>query len=306
MCSVTCRKTTAAPNLKPGRVKLPVSMSRWGTRIIALLCYVLAQVGSVLLVGWVFYQGLGYRLASSPWGEPWPWIIDLGFVLLFGLQHSGMARASFKDLWTRFIPASLERSIYAALSGLLVTATVLLWQPVSDAVLWRGPIWLIAAPVLAAVAILWLNTCFDHAGSFGLRQAWAGSVLPPSPLGGEVRGEPSRSPPTPLPRGERGVRAPSPPTPLPSGERGENELFTHGPYRYVRHPLMLSLLCLLWTQPVVTVNLAVFNAGMTLYIAVGVLLEERDLGRRFHPGYAAYRRRVPALLPWRFPRERSR
>ena len=270
-----------------------MSISRWGTRIIALLCYVLAQVGSAVLVGWVFYQGLGYRLASSRLGEPWPWIIDLGLVLLFGLQHSGMARASFKHLWTRFIPASLERSIYAALSGLLVTATVLLWQPVSDAVLWRGPIWLIVAPVLAAVAILWLNTCFDHAGLFGLRQAWAGSVLPPSPLGGEglgVRGDPS----------------PSPPTPLPRGERGEDELFTHGPYRYVRHPLMLSLLCLLWTQPVVTVNLAVFNAGMTLYIAVGVLLEERDLGRRFHPGYAAYRRRVPALLPLAVSAERTR
>ena len=74
-----------------------------------------------------------------------------------------------------------------------------------------------------------------------------------------------------------------------------------GPYRYVRHPLMACLLAFLWRQPVMPAGLALLSGGLTVYIAVGVLFEERDLLKRFHPLYAAYRRRVPAVVPWRRP-----
>jgi protein-S-isoprenylcysteine O-methyltransferase Ste14 len=75
-----------------------------------------------------------------------------------------------------------------------------------------------------------------------------------------------------------------------------------GPYRFVRHPLMACLLVFLWAQPVMTPTLALLSGGLTVYILIGVLLEERDLLRRFHPDYAIYRRRVPALIPWRRPK----
>jgi len=75
-----------------------------------------------------------------------------------------------------------------------------------------------------------------------------------------------------------------------------------GPYRFVRHPLMACLLVFLWAQPVMTPTLALLCGGLTVYILIGVLLEERDLLRRFHPDYASYRRRVPALIPWRRPK----
>jgi hypothetical protein len=38
-------------------------------------------------------------------------------------------------------------------------------------------------------------------------------------------------------------------------------------------------------------------AGATGYIIVGVALEERDLQRQLGQAYAAYRARVPALVP---------
>src|SRR5271166_5315317 len=150
--------------------------SGWRTKGTALLCYVVAQAGSAVLVIWVFYQGLGYTLAPAPLPLPWPFLIDMSLLLLFGLQHSGMARAGFKQRWTQVIPAPLERSLYAATSGLVVLAVVLLWQSLGATVLWRLPVWLIVVPLLASVGVVLLNLGFDHAGLLGLRQAWAGTA----------------------------------------------------------------------------------------------------------------------------------
>src|SRR5262249_36624451 len=72
-----------------------------------------------------------------------------------------------------------------------------------------------------------------------------------------------------------------------------------GPYRYVRHPLMACMLLFLWAHPVMPPALVLLSGGMTLYILLGIWLEERDLTRRFGMAYTDYRRRVPALVPWR-------
>jgi protein-S-isoprenylcysteine O-methyltransferase Ste14 len=78
-------------------------------------------------------------------------------------------------------------------------------------------------------------------------------------------------------------------------------LIVTGPYRYIRHPLMACLLVFLWAQPVMSATLALLAGGLTAYLVLGIVLEERDLLRRFGADYAAYRRRVPALVPWRAP-----
>ena len=88
-------------------------------------------------------------------------------------------------------------------------------------------------------------------------------------------------------------------------EHGEapatERLLVVGPYRFVRHPLMACLLAFLWPHPAMTPALALLAGGLSVYILLGVLLEERDLRRRFGPAYADYRRRVPMFVPWRWP-----
>jgi protein-S-isoprenylcysteine O-methyltransferase Ste14 len=232
---------------------------------VAVACYLLALAGAGAFVALVLLLGCEALLARSsepPLNEDWrrPLLVDLGLLLLFGLQHSGMAREGWKRLSSRLIPPSLERSTYAALSGLLLLLLALTWQPLPGPALWRGPLALVAVPLAAGAGLALLNARYDHAGLFGLRQAWAGD-------------------------------RPAPP----------ERLLVGGPYRYVRHPLMVCLLVFLWAQPVLTPTLALLSGGLTAYIALGLVLEERDLLRRFHPDYAAYRRRVPALLPWRRP-----
>jgi len=226
----------------------------------AVVCYLTAMVGGGAFVGRVLLLGLA---VDADWLRLSPeeaWLLDLALLLLFGLQHSIMARASFKARWTRCVPASLERSIYAAVSGIVLLVLSVAWQRVDDRVWWNGSPWLVVLPLTALIGMALVNARFDHASLFGLRQAWAGEqVAPPDPL------------------------------------------VIAGPYRYVRHPLMACLLAFLWTQPTMTTTLALLSGGMTLYIFLGLVFEERDLIRRFHPAYAAYRRRVPALVPWRPP-----
>jgi protein-S-isoprenylcysteine O-methyltransferase Ste14 len=78
-----------------------------------------------------------------------------------------------------------------------------------------------------------------------------------------------------------------------------------GPYRFVRHPLMTCTLLFLWGQPVMPPELALLNGGLTAYILLALPLEERDLRRQFGAAYDDYRRRVPALIPWRKPAPRA-
>jgi protein-S-isoprenylcysteine O-methyltransferase Ste14 len=72
-----------------------------------------------------------------------------------------------------------------------------------------------------------------------------------------------------------------------------------GPYRYVRHPLMVGLLVTIWAQPIMPPELFMLNVGLTIYILIAIRWEERDLVREFGEEYERYRREVPALIPWK-------
>ena len=54
-------------------------------------------------------------------------------------------------------------------------------------------------------------------------------------------------------------------------------LVVRGLYRWVRHPLYTAGLVLIWLSPVMTSNLLALNAGLTIYIVVGAMFEERKL-----------------------------
>lgn len=187
--------------------------------------------------------------------------VNLGLLVLFGVQHSGMARRSFKRWWTRFVPPPAERSTYVLVSSLIHVLIIWQWRPMP------GALWHVEHPVGEAVlwglfALGWvigIATTFliSHAELFGLQQVWA-----------KVR--------------RRSFRPPAFRTPL----------F----YRLVRHPMQAGIALGLWATPHMTVGHAVLAAGLTAYILIGIHYEERDLVRRFGAEYEAYRERVPGKL----------
>jgi protein-S-isoprenylcysteine O-methyltransferase Ste14 len=78
-------------------------------------------------------------------------------------------------------------------------------------------------------------------------------------------------------------------------------LVIRGPYLWVRHPLYLFSILLIWACPDVTADRLLFNVLWTAWIYVGSILEEADLVAEFGETYRDYRRRVPRLVPWRVP-----
>lgn len=75
------------------------------------------------------------------------------------------------------------------------------------------------------------------------------------------------------------------------------EFVVGGLYRYVRHPLYTAGLVFIWLTPLMTVNILALNLGLSVYIIIGALFEERKLGREFGPTYDSYRKKTPMLIP---------
>lgn len=71
-----------------------------------------------------------------------------------------------------------------------------------------------------------------------------------------------------------------------------------GPHRWVRHPLYAGAYLILWGAAQTPLGLATAVWG-SLYLMAGTWFEERKLLARYGTAYADYRRRVPAVVPWR-------
>lgn len=225
------------------------------TRLLAVAAALLGVAGLAAFAVFVLLNGLGLWPRREPASGAGPWLVNVGWLVAFALQHSGMARRPFKDWLTRWLPAALERPSYVAASGLLTLLVPIVWQPLPGPNLWEGPAWLIGVSLAAAVATGLQCRTFDSADFLGLRFA-PGSTGP---------------------------------------------LHVTGAYRWVRHPLMTGTLIFLWTQPIMTPELLLLDAGLTVYILAALPLEERELVRQFGSDYERYRRRTPALVPWRWP-----
>jgi protein-S-isoprenylcysteine O-methyltransferase Ste14 len=228
----------------------------------SLVAYALFFLSFLYTVG--FVEGIyvsrtldGGTLSSLPLALA----VDIGWFILFAVQHSGMARASFKQRWTRLVPPHAERSTYVLASALMVILLLVCWQPI-PIVIWRSDGILRQALYglsFAGWGILLLSSyLIDHFELFGLRQPWD-----------HLR----KSSPEPRPFA----------TPLL--------------YRYVRHPLYLGFLIAFWAAPTMSVSHFIFALGMTAYALIGVRFEERDLVRHFGDEYRQYQARVGMLLP---------
>jgi methanethiol S-methyltransferase len=188
-------------------------------------------------------------------------IVDILLMSLFAVQHSVMARRQFKQWWTRFVPASVERSTYVLCASLALILLFWQWRPIST-VVWHVPDGQTAVAIMGLSFVGWLlvllsTFLINHFELFGVHQVVTN-------LAG------------------RTMAAPRFKTPVL--------------YKVVRHPIYLGFIISFWAAPVMTAGHMLFAAVTTAYIFVGIFLEERDLIELFGDEYRRSRQRVATLL----------
>ncbi|WP_299491623.1 hypothetical protein [Acaryochloris sp. IP29b_bin.137] len=97
-------------------------MGRYLILVYGIFSYFVGLGGLVFFI--LFIGGWEFMPVHIDSGIPGPLgiavLINVGLVLLFGLQHSVMARSGFKTAWTKMIPNAAERSTYVLLSGMIL------------------------------------------------------------------------------------------------------------------------------------------------------------------------------------------
>jgi protein-S-isoprenylcysteine O-methyltransferase Ste14 len=230
----------------------------------AILCYLIFFITFLYLIGFVTNL-LVPKSINTGEESPLPitLLINIGLLTLFGIQHSVMARKDFKKTWTKIVPEPIERSTYVLFASMAVILLLFFWKPIPYT-FWNfsgtpaGYI-LIGISFLGWVVSLVSTFLINHFHLFGLHQVYHFKA-----------------------------------------NKDQKMLKFRTPFLYkiVRHPLYLGFLIAFWFTPVMTGGHFLFALGMTIYIAIGIYHEEKDLVSVYGESYEAYRKNTPMILPF--------
>ena len=228
-----------------------------------------AWAGAVLFAAALAYFLFSYSLT---FGEitagtiaPGAIAFDVALFSVFSLHHSIFARIPVRSLVRKIAPAQLERSVYVWVASLMLIGVCYGWRAVPG-VLWqvsRPWSWAILAVQLVGV---WLT----------LRSAVVIDGL-------ELAGV-------------RQVITPNSQVPTPNWQ-----FRTEGPYGWVRHPIYLGWILIVFSVGTMTMTRLVFAAISTVYLLIAIPFEERTIRAQAAGGYDDYSRRVRwKLIPGLF------
>lgn len=145
--------------------------------IYSIVCYLIGIVALIYLI--LFIADLFVPVSINRGADLAPEIggitavfWNFGVVLVWGLQHTIMARPTFKRVWTRLVPPPTERSTYLAFVAIATALLVCFWVPMPT-VIWDTtgtglyPI-LTAVYFLGWVIVLFSTFLINHFHLFGL------------------------------------------------------------------------------------------------------------------------------------------
>jgi protein-S-isoprenylcysteine O-methyltransferase Ste14 len=190
--------------------------------------------------------------------------VDAALCLLFFFQHSIVVRKGTRRRLQNLIPADYYGAFYSITSSIPLILMITLWQKTSVFSSAEG-VW---------YWVLRLLFLLGMAGFYwGIKSLGFFDPFGTSNIRRLIRSKPQKT--------------------LP--------LTVKGPYLWVRHPLYLFSLVMIWVNPHLSHDRLLFNVLWTGWIIIGTMLEERDLVAEFGDGYRDYQKRVPMLLPYKWP-----
>lgn len=239
-------------------------MKRYFYFLISIICYLVGTGGLFYFLAWLGdlapFSDINRAVTMNPILAV---IKNLGLISIFGLQHSIMARKSFKKSWIKIIPKPIERSVYVLISGLLCLLIAWQWEPLG------GWLWQFAPATIANVIFMTIFTSgivfllassflINHFELFGLQQSYLH---------------------------------------LTDKKNGPPRFTDFAFYRLTRHPIYLGLFLTLWSTPEMSMTRFMLALCITMYIYVGIYFEEKDLVSEYGEQYRMYRQQVPKLIP---------
>ena len=189
-------------------------------------------------------------------------LINMSILAIFVVQHSIMARLSFKRRWTKIIPPAAERSTYLLTSGLIMALICLYWQPVNG-VVWQvdnqiGQVVLIAIYIIGWSVPVLASFMINHFELFGLQQVYFNLINKPEP-----------------------------------SPHFTERMF----YKFVRHPIQLGTIIGIWSTPTMSMTHLILSLPLTVYVLISLKYEERDLVTTLGKNYEEYQKRVRMIVP---------
>ncbi len=234
--------------------------------IYGLFSYVVALVGQIAFILYLtLYEEIPRNIyMPQTLTVSMAVLVNVALVVLWGLQHSVMARGWFKAKLTTFLPTVLERSTYVLIAGLVLILFVFYWQPI-DGMLWDVKNETLRVLLWAGFVFGWLFSVvatfvINHFELFGLQQVYLHLLDKPTPT-----------------------------------QDFTQKLF----YKFIRHPIQLGVLLGLWITPVMNYGHLMLSVLMSIYIFIGLYFEEKDLVEELGEEYVAYKQRVGMMFPKR-------
>lgn len=191
---------------------------------------------------------------QAPAGD---WRVDLGLAVAFAAPHSLLLAPSVRRLLTRWIPSPFYGCFFCVATCLSLWAVFLGWRS-AEPVVWRLD-GVSRAVVEAGFVSSWIGLFYS------LYLSGLGYQTGLTPWWHWLR------------------RRPEP----------RREFRVVGLYRWLRHPIYLSFLGLIWFQPVMTSDRLLLAVVWTIYIFLGSVWKDERLAFYLGDVYRAYQQRTP-------------
>jgi protein-S-isoprenylcysteine O-methyltransferase Ste14 len=225
------------------------------SRAIGIL-FGIATQGLFLFTALCLFQFL--RFGSDRYVSNW-FPVDLCLAIGFAVPHSVLLVPAVQKRLKAWVPPGLMGSLHCVTTCISLLLLFRVWGA-SETVLWQLNGWaetVVLGLFYASWAAMFYSLCLVGLGyQTGLTQWWYWFTR--------------QKPPT-------------------------RPFVTHGAFRWMRHPVYMSFLGLIWFTPRMTVDHALLTAVWTAYIYAGSYFKDRRLIRFIGAEYLAYGQRVPGL-----------